>query len=152
MWKSCWVDGWSVRTASADLHRDPVRDIETAKRKLWHGRPSSGLGRLARLVHWCDACHVRDLRGAVTLRRHISDLIDYLHANRHARVNYGQRCYDELPISAAFAESALNEILSKRMIKKQQMHAQVQRSDEPHGIPSHIDQTACFNALSSAIK
>ena len=48
-------------------------------------------------------------------------LIEYLHANRHALVNYGRRRRDGLPISTAFAESAVNEILSKRMIKKQQM-------------------------------
>jgi hypothetical protein len=37
-------------------------------------------------------------------------------------VNYGRRRRDRLPISTAFVESAVNEILSKRMInKKQQM-------------------------------
>ena len=36
-------------------------------------------------------------------------------------VNYGTRCHVQLPISTAFLESAVNEILSKRMIKKQQM-------------------------------
>jgi hypothetical protein len=38
-----------------------------------------------------------------------------------ALVNYGRRRHDELPISTAFVESAVNEILSKRTIKKQQM-------------------------------
>jgi hypothetical protein len=38
-----------------------------------------------------------------------------------ALVNYGRRRRDGLPISSAFVESAVNEILSKRMIKKQQM-------------------------------
>ena len=36
-------------------------------------------------------------------------------------MNYGQRQHDGLPISTAFVESAVNETLSKRMIKKQQM-------------------------------
>jgi len=36
-------------------------------------------------------------------------------------VNYGRRRHEQLPISTAFVESAVNEILSKRMIKKQQM-------------------------------
>jgi hypothetical protein len=43
------------------------------------------------------------------------------HATRHALVSYGQRRHEGLPISTAFVESAVNEILSKRMIKKQQM-------------------------------
>ena len=54
-------------------------------------------------------------------RQRINDLIEYLHANQHALVNYGRRRHDGLPISTAFVESAVNEILSKRMIKKQQM-------------------------------
>ena len=65
--------------------------------------------------------HVRDVRGADVVRRHINDLIEYLDANRLALVNYGRRRHDQLPISTAFVESAVNEILSKRMIKKQQM-------------------------------
>ena len=36
-------------------------------------------------------------------------------------MNYGRRRNERLPISTAFVESAVNEILSKRMIKKQQM-------------------------------
>ncbi|MGA8173003.1 MAG: hypothetical protein WB816_19535 [Methylocystis sp.] len=36
-------------------------------------------------------------------------------------MNYGRRRHDRQPISTAFVESAVNEILSKRMIKKQQM-------------------------------
>ena len=76
---------------------------------------------MARLSHWFDAPHVRDIRGAAAAQRHINDLIEYLYANRLALVNYGRRRHDQLPISTAFVESAVNEILSKRMIKKQQM-------------------------------
>jgi hypothetical protein len=36
-------------------------------------------------------------------------------------LDYGVRRRDGLPISTAFVESAVNEILSKRVIKKQQM-------------------------------
>ncbi|MBU3888559.1 hypothetical protein [Methylosinus sp. KRF6] len=76
---------------------------------------------MARLTHWIDAAHVRDVKGAPVIRRHINDLIEYLYANQPALVNYGRRRRDRLPISTAFVESAVNEILSKRMIKKQQM-------------------------------
>jgi hypothetical protein len=113
--------GLGAGTASAYLHVYPVRDLEGAKWKLWHGRSSSCLGRLAKLANWFDSVHVRDVRGAVAARRHIADLIEYLHSNRGALMNYGRRRHDGLPISTAFVESAVNEILSKRMIKKQQM-------------------------------
>ena len=108
-------------TTSAYLRAYAVRDLDSAKWKLWHGRSSSCLGRLAKLANWLDCGHVRDVRSAVAARRHVTDLIEYLHANRHALVNYGQRRHEGLPISTAFVESAVNEILSKRIIKKQQM-------------------------------
>ncbi len=99
----------------------PVHDLESAKWKLWHGRSSACLGRLAKLANWFDSVHVRDVRGAVAARRHIADLIEYLHANRGALVNYRRRRHAGLQISTAFVESAVNEILSKRMTKKQQI-------------------------------
>ena len=71
--------------------------------------------------HWFDAAHVRDVRGAAAAQRHINELIEYLYANQLGLVNYGRRHHDRRPISTAFVESAVNEILSKRMIKKQQM-------------------------------
>lgn len=113
--------GIGAGATSAYLRTYAVRDLDRAKWKLWHGRSSACLGRLAQLANWLTCGHVRDVRGAVATRRHVNDLIEYLHANRHALVNYGRRRHDGLPISTAFVESAVNEILSKRMINKQQM-------------------------------
>ena len=113
--------GLGAGTSSDYLRGHPIREIESAKWRLWHGRSSACLGRLARLTHWFDAAHVRDVRGVAAVRRHVNDLIEYLYANQLALVNYGRRRHDRQPISTAFVESAVNEILSKRMIKKQQM-------------------------------
>ena len=53
--------------------------------------------------------------------QHLKDLIVYLESNQSALVNYGARRRRGEPISTAFVESAVNEIVSRRMIKKQQM-------------------------------
>ena len=113
--------GLGAGADDAHLFSTSVRELATAKWKLWHGRASSRLGRLSNLLHWLESRYVRDLRGAAAARRHIGDLVEYLHANRRALVNYRQRRQDGLAISTAFVESAVNEILSKRMIKKQEM-------------------------------
>ena len=113
--------GLGAGNSSDYLRSHPIRELENSKWKLWHGRSSACLGRLAHLTHWFDAAHVRDVRGAATVQRHINNLIEYLYANELALVNYGRRRHDRQPISTAFVESAVNEILSKRMIKKQQM-------------------------------
>jgi hypothetical protein len=62
-----------------------------------------------------------DIDGVAALRQHLLDLITYLEANRLGLVNYGDRYRRDEPISTAFVESAINEIVSRRMIKKQQM-------------------------------
>lgn len=55
------------------------------------------------------------------MRHHLRDLVGYLEANQSGLVNYGARHRRSDPISTAFVESAINEIISRRMIKKQQM-------------------------------
>jgi hypothetical protein len=53
------------------------------------------------------------------LQRHLQDLLADLSANRSALVNYGARHRHGEPISTAFVESAINEIVARRMIKNQ---------------------------------
>ncbi|AZG78822.1 hypothetical protein [Methylocystis rosea] len=65
--------GLGAGTDKAYLHNYPIRELQSAKWKLWHGRSSSCLGRLASLAHWLDAAHVRDARSADAARRHIHD-------------------------------------------------------------------------------
>ena len=113
--------GLGANTPAGHLRGYAVHDLEGAKWLLWHGRSSSCLGRLAKLAGWFGASHVRDTHGALTSENYIRELIQYLRANRCALVNYGCRRHARLPISTAFVESAVNEIVSKRMIKKQQM-------------------------------
>ncbi len=105
--------GLGVGTGSAYLRSVPIQELGTAKWKLSHGRTESSLGRLGKLLDWLDTQHVRDARYASTDRRRVGDLVEYLHANRSALVNYRQRRHDGLAISTAFVESAVNEIVSK---------------------------------------
>jgi len=55
------------------------------------------------------------------LQRHISELLGYLERNQDMLVHYAARRRQGEPISTAFVESAVNEIVAKRMNKKQQM-------------------------------
>jgi hypothetical protein len=45
----------------------------------------------------------------------------YIEANQNFIPNYGDRYRHGEKISTAFAESAVNQVVSKRMVKKQQM-------------------------------
>ena len=53
--------------------------------------------------------------GADRLRRHVTGLLGYLERNRGELVPYAARRRRGQPISTAFVESAVNEIVAKRM-------------------------------------
>jgi hypothetical protein len=113
--------GLGAGTANAHLGALARRDIGGAKWRLWHGRWKGCLVKLAGVRGWTETRTIRDTVGVEVLRRHLKDLIVYLESNQAAMVNYGARRRRGEPISTAFVESAVNEIVSRRMIKKQQM-------------------------------
>ena len=59
--------------------------------------------------------------GVRFLRGHLDNLLYYLAANQSALVNYGAHRRRGEPISTAFVESAVNEIIAERMVKRQQI-------------------------------
>src|SRR5689334_24412306 len=64
---------------------------------------------------------LREVVGIGRFQRHVSDLLGYLERNQDALVDYAARRRRGEPISTAFVESAVNEIVARRMNKKQQM-------------------------------
>ena len=64
---------------------------------------------------------MRVLQAAVRLRRRIKELLRYLYNNIYSVPNYGQRYRSGQRVSTAFMESAVNELIDKRMSKSQQM-------------------------------
>ena len=55
------------------------------------------------------------------VERHVSEMLAYLERNQGALVHYAAQRRNGEAISTAFTESAVNEIIAKRMNKKQQM-------------------------------
>ena len=55
------------------------------------------------------------------LLKHVSEFNTYIAQNRAFIPNYGDRYHYGEAISTAFAESTVNQVVSKRMVKKQQM-------------------------------
>jgi hypothetical protein len=98
-----------------------VRGLTRAKWRLWHGRWTGCRCKLAALYRWTKRKHLRDVAGIGRLQRHVSELLGYLGRNQNTLVHYAARRRRGEPISTAFVESAVNEIIAKRMNKKQQM-------------------------------
>ena len=107
--------------ADAHLAAEAVRGLERAKWRLWHGRWPGCRRKLAALCRWARRTSLRGLAGIGRLEHHVGELLAYLERNQGALVHYAARRRNGEPISTAFVESAVNEIIAKRMNKKQQM-------------------------------
>ena len=113
--------GLGAGLADTPLADEAARGLERAKWRLWHGRWLGCQRKLAALCRWARRKPVRDVAGIGRLERHVSGLLDYLERNQGALVHYAARRRRGEPISTAFVESAVNEIVAKRMNKKQQI-------------------------------
>ena len=113
--------GLGAGAADADLADGAVRTLERAKWRLWHGCWSGCRRKLAGLHRRTKRKLLRRVAGVDRLQRHICELLGYLERNEDMLVHYAARRRRGEPISTAFVESAVNEIVAKRMNKKQQM-------------------------------
>jgi hypothetical protein len=101
----------------AHLAAEAVRGLERAKWRLWHGRWSGCRRKLAALRRWARRTSLRGLAGIGRLEHHVGELLAYLERNQGALVHYAARRRNGEPVSTAFVESAVNEIIAKRMNK-----------------------------------
>jgi len=113
--------GLGAGSPNTPLADEAIRGLERAKWRLRHGRWPGCQRKLAALCRWAWRKHVRDMAGIGRLERHVSELLGYLERNQSALMHYAARRRRGEPISTAFVESAVNEIVAKRMNKKQQM-------------------------------
>ena len=107
--------------ADARLADTAVRGLERAKWRLWHGRWPGCRRRLAALCRWTECRAAREVAGIHKLRQRVPDLLSYVERNEAALVHYDARRRRGEPIATSFVESAVDEIISWRMAKAQQM-------------------------------
>ncbi len=101
------------------LERDAVKtEIAHAKWLVWHARGRKSVARIKAL----DASLLaRQGYECSTLWWNVRRLYFYIENNPGTLANYGARYRRGLPISRSIAESAVNQVVSHRMAKKQQM-------------------------------
>ncbi len=93
-------------------------EIEHAKWLVWHGKGVKSVARIKAL----DALLMANTSYEnSTLWWNLRRLYFYIENNAATLVNYGARYHKGLPISSSIAESAVKQIVSHRMAKKQQM-------------------------------
>ncbi|WP_246763607.1 ISKra4 family transposase [Rhizobium sp. 007] len=112
-----------VRSQSSPFEALPTidRDIRAVKWRLWHGRIDRAIHDLERIVAGLQQAQGE---GEFSIARLYSlgwQLLTYIRSNRGALVNYGKRYRSGLRVATTLAESAVNSLVGKRMVKKQQM-------------------------------
>ena len=96
---------------------DCLRELRRAKAYLWHGSPHRALRTLEDLTWDIGTESPR----AIALQEKLDEFMNYITTNVEAIPNYADRHRHGEPIATGFVESAVNQVVSKRLVKKQQM-------------------------------
>src|SRR5437667_9213681 len=94
------------------------KELERVKWFLWHSNVYKALQLLEGLELDIDAEASPEAR---KLARTLHEFDHYIRNNQSSLPNYGDRYRNGEAISSAVAESSVNQIISKRFVKKQQM-------------------------------
>jgi hypothetical protein len=102
---------------SANRIDELLRELNRAKAYLWHGSPHRAL-RTLEVLTWDIGT---ETSRATALQDKLDEFMNYIIANLAAIPNYADRHRHGEPIATGFVESAVNQVVSKRLVKKQQM-------------------------------
>jgi hypothetical protein len=107
------------RSAPPDVATSVGKELESLKWFLWHGNVFRALQITRALVVDLDV--EEPSVSQAKLLKAVREFDGYLRANAGRIPNYGERRRAGEAISTAFVESTVNQVISKRMVKKQQM-------------------------------
>jgi hypothetical protein len=98
-----------------------MRTFQTpSKHLLWPGNVAEGLERLASLFLDLDLMRKRSAP-AQKLAAGIAEFETSIGNNRESIPNLGERYRQGESVSTVFVESTINQVVSRRFVKKQQM-------------------------------
>jgi hypothetical protein len=103
--------------------RAPIlKTLESTKWYLWHGNVFRALQEIESISMDLDATGAETADATIRkLLKAVEEFQTYIEKNAGFIPNYGERWRYGERISTAFVESTVNQVISKRMVKKQQM-------------------------------
>jgi hypothetical protein len=102
-------------------YADFEKKLLRGKRFLWHGNVYKALEVLDLLIMDLDVYSENKGDKKYKLWQKVNEFYGYIELNSNFIPNYGERYSHGEPVSSACAESTVNELVSKRMAKSQQM-------------------------------
>ena len=103
-----------------ERRQEILKSLESVKHYLWHGNVVRARDKLEDLHGILDHGGIAGESGQ-KLRKALDEFDTYVVVNEALIPNYGERWRNEEAIATGFVESAVNQIVSKRFSKKQQM-------------------------------
>jgi hypothetical protein len=97
-----------------------AKTLERVKHYLWHGNVDKALECLGVLLFDLDVQR-RRFPTTAKLERGVIEFDTYIRNNQKFIPNFGERYRQGDTISTAFVASTINQVVSKRFVKKQQM-------------------------------
>src|SRR5712691_6746833 len=97
-----------------------AKTLEQVKHYLWHGNVDKALECLGLLLFDLEVQR-RRFPVAAKLDRGVTEFDTYIRNNQKFIPNFGERYRQGDTISTAFVESTINQVVSKRFVKRQQM-------------------------------
>lgn len=111
----------AIKQFQSGYHDRLSRHLKSLKWRLWHGRIGGAINRIKAILCILRLRAISGTPVAVRLRRLIKELFRYLSNNSDSLANHGRRYRSGRRISTSFIESAVNQLIDKRMSKSQQM-------------------------------
>jgi hypothetical protein len=99
---------------------DVSKRLESVKHLLWHGNAEEALERLLNLTIDLSLIPARSAV-AEKVAAGVAEFETYIRNNCQFIPNFGERRRQGETISTAFVESTINQVVSRRFVKKQQM-------------------------------
>jgi hypothetical protein len=96
-------------------------EIRALKWKLWHGQVDRAIQQPDGLLAVMAMLREQGDLSAGRIWQLAQVLLTYIRQNKMAIVDYGARYRSGRRIASALAESAVNSVAARRMVKKQQM-------------------------------
>jgi hypothetical protein len=111
-----------VSGLQGDTPKDSLtKNLESIKWNLWHGNAGKALDTIESFSEDFYDENLDKNSKRYKLWKYSDEFYTYIKLNKHYITNYAERHrYGEI-ISTSFVESTVNEVISKRMVKKQQM-------------------------------
>jgi hypothetical protein len=104
------------------LRDDVLKSLESVKWYLWHGNVLKALQYMDFIAMDLEGDEYEIGEGRIRkLYKTLGEFQTYIILNQNFIPNYGERYRQGERISTGFTESAINQVICKRMTKKQQM-------------------------------